>query len=152
MQLFLGLEHIFKSLLLCADYIIKDKNVMRKNNNDMDMDEYAFSNLFDLESFHSIYAIFRIGKEEFTRSHRIYPLACSAMGDFSKRKTGDKGTIVKGQKEFGRLWIHHFLEEIDISDINDNLILNLDTSRGCIKILDRKRDIDMIWRYLNQTL
>ena len=152
MQLFLGSEHILKSLIFCVEYIVKDIQYKRENKS-INIDKYIFENSFSPKSFHDIFTLYRISKEEFTRSMKIYPIIGSQINEFNKEDNVQFETkLLENQNKLGRIWIHRLIEKINENDLNDELILNLDVARGCIKILDSNKRKKIVWSYLNEKL
>ena len=148
MHLFLGFNSMLKSLLVCLDALLFEQKIKREPL-DFDIDvclrDYDF-NKDDLRLFFSLY---RIGKGDFVRKKSIFPLVMSVIKEklsFSKKE--DILVVSKNQNLKDRAWILDLFNEISFDDIDNEMILNLDSCRGVLKILDGLNS-ELFWGRLN---
>ena len=151
MHLFLGIENVLKSLIVCIESILRDVDVKR-GNGDLDIDDCLKKYVFKEDTFKSFCSLYRIGKDDFVRSSKIRPLVLTAIKEnFSFLDNNDNMVLHKEQEESGRSWILKHLSKIDMKNIDNELILNLDAARGVLKIIDNK-NIELVWGRLNKVV
>jgi len=151
MHLFLGLDDVFKSLLVCVQKILNDINVKRLGKRS-DIDIHLKEYVLDKNSFKYFHTLYRIGKDSFVRESKIKPLVLSVMKDnFSFSNKSADLVSNEDYKETGRQWILNYFSEIDAVDINEELVLNMDAARGVDKILDDQNS-RIVWSRLKKII
>ena len=149
MHLFLGLDNILKSLLVCLECILIDVDKKRKGM-DLDVDDLLKKCKLHKDSFECFFSLYRIAKNDFVRNSTIQPLVVSIMNEkflFSNNK--NNLILNKDQKSKGRSWILDFFSKIDEKKIDNDLILNMDSARGVLKALNGSNE-ELVWGRLNK--
>ena len=148
MHLFLGFNSMLKSLLVCLDALLFEEKIKREPL-DFDIDiclrDYDF-NKDDLRLFFSLY---RIGKDDFVRKKSIFPLVLAVIKEKISFSNEENILVASESQDLkGRSWILDLFNKIKLDDINNEMILNLDSCRGVLKILDGANS-ELVWGRLN---
>ena len=148
MHLFLGFDNVLKSLLVCIDVLLIGKTIKREPLN-FNIDDCLRDYEFDKNNLRLFFSLYRIGKDDFVRKRSILPLVMSVIKEklsFSKKE--NTLVVSKNQELKGRGWIFDLFNKIDFADIDNEMVLNLDSCRGVLKILGDS-DTGLVWGRLN---
>ena len=148
MHLFLGFDNILKSLLVCLDFLLLENTVKRESLN-FDIDDCLRDYEFNKNNLRLFFSLYRIGKDNFVRKRSILPLVMAVIKEKLSFSNKEKALVVsKNQETKGRNWISDLFSKIDFADVDNEMILNLDSCRGVLKILGGL-DTELAWGRLN---
>ena len=152
MEMFSGLKNVLPAILVCIRYLILDtkkrKKISKQSLDDI-LKKYTVQ-IKDLDIFLNLY---RLNNEDLIRKSKINPYICSLLKDNCEiEKNLQKGNALENQLNNGRMWISHYLNDLDFKEYNVGMLLNLDAFRGCFKISTSVNEEKILWSYLNKSL
>ena len=153
MQLFLQFKDCLNSLNMCVEYILKDEYNNKRISINGDIDKYLVDYVPDRDTLNILLTLYNIYNDNLVRKDKINLYIISLLKEHCNFDSKDySGKVLKGQKKEGRKWVVTHLDEINYKSYSVNLILNLDSVRGTMKLLDDSYKKHIIWGYLNQIL
>ena len=129
MMLFTDKDDIFKSLLLCADALIKSKSLIRFEYEEFDdMRSIKWQNIENNE-FELIAIMFLIYHSKLIRKEIINKY----IDKFLRLKGMQNSYKDSGRPDIDRIWIHSYFRELSQKDIKVEDVLYYDSIRSIIK-------------------
>jgi len=154
MTLFLNNINIFRSLMICVDAIINN-NIQYHQGQILNIDNCVRAhNICKEQFYHEFSLLYCINYESLVRKDKfqiyiqqlIYPMC-------DKNKKIKLFECDNEQLKLGRVWIYNYLNELDYSLLNVQLILKLDVARGMLK-MSKEQNIEqkIIWGHINRMI
>jgi len=132
MMLFADKNDIFKSLLLCADALIKSKPIMKFDYGEFDdMQSIKWQNIQDNE-FELIAVIFLIYHSKLIRKEIINKYIDKILELKDLQISYNKST----DSDVDRMWIHSYFRKLSSNDIKVEDVLYYDSIRSVIKCIN----------------
>ena len=132
MMLFTNKKDIFKSLLLCADVLIKSKSLINFNYKEFNnMQNIKWSEIRKSE-FEQIAIIFSIYHSKLIRRETIKKYISDLLGYKNQKTQFDSNT----DTNIDRMWIYSYFRDLSAKDINIEDILYYDAIRSVIKCVN----------------
>ena len=129
MLLFADKKNIFKSLLLCADSLIKSKSLMKLNYKEFDDMQSIKWQRIQNDEFEVIAIIFSIYHSKLIRKETINKYISKLLGVKGLESSYDEST----RYDIDRMWIHLYFRELSPENINVEDVLYYDAIRSVIK-------------------
>jgi len=132
MMLFADKKDIFKSLLLCADALIKSKPLIKFDYKEFnDMESIKWQKIKNNE-FELIAIFFLIYHYKLIRKETINKYINTFLGLKELQISYNKST----QRDIDRMWIHSYFRELSQKDIKVEDVLYYDSIRSIIKCVN----------------
>ena len=129
MMLFTDKKDIFKSLLLCADALIKNKLLIKFNYKEFeDMRSIKWQRIQN-DEFELIAVIFSLYHSKLIRKETINKYISKLLGVKDLKVSFDKSA----KRDIDRMWIHSYFKDLSQKDIKVEDVLYHDAVRSVIK-------------------
>ena len=156
MQKFLGCEFIVESLNKCVVLIMRDEFIDNKKviSNDSNV-KWSTYLLLDEIKPNDLFLYYTIYHSKLIRREMINSLILCRLENIDKKKNKnlDKFINIKDSQILeGRKWILNYLNSLDRNEINYDDIVLFDNIRSCLMLADSRKEVKILWSYLNNML